>query len=227
LFEKFSLTISGIGLYRCHPGHSVFVRRTKSGIVVLAVYVDDILLTGSDSARLLETKKYLKHHFVTKDMGCPKYFLIIEVAHQKHNVLLSQRKYALDLLKEAGLLGYKPATIPMKANVNLWFDDNHTLDNPRRYRRLIGKLIYLTVTRPDITFTVGVLSRFIHQPRETHWLAVIRVLTYIKSYPRKSWCTVSGNMGMYTFLDIWIQVMLVTEEIESLLLGIAPLLEKI
>jgi len=69
--------------------------------------------------------------------------------------------------------------------VDLWFDDSHTLEDPGRYRRLVGKLIYLTVTRPDITFVVEVLSRFMHQPKETHWLAVMRVLTYIKSYPGK------------------------------------------
>jgi len=83
----------------------VFVRRIKSGIVVLAVYVDDILLTGSDSVRLLETNKYPERHFVTKDMGRPKYFLRIEVVHQKHSILLSQEKYAVDILKEVGLLG--------------------------------------------------------------------------------------------------------------------------
>jgi len=109
------------------------------------VYVDDILLTGSDSAGLLETNECLKRHFVTKDMERPKYFLGIEVAHQKHSVFLSQRKYALDLL-ETGLLGCKPVSTPMEANVDLWFDDNHTLDDPGRYKRLIGKLIYLTVT---------------------------------------------------------------------------------
>ena len=63
--------------------------------------------------------------------------------------------------------------------MDLWFDNNDTLDDPERYKRLIGKLIYLTVTRPDITFAVGVLSRFMHQPRETHWLAAM--LPYIKS----------------------------------------------
>ena len=71
-FEKFSLTISGIGFCRCHSDHSVFVRHANSDIVVLTVYVDDIVLTGSDSAGLLETKQYLKRHFVTKDMGHPK-----------------------------------------------------------------------------------------------------------------------------------------------------------
>ena len=90
-FEKFSITIFGIGFRLCRSDHSVFVRRTKSGIVVPTVYVDDILLSRSDSSRIVKTTMYLKRHFVTKDMG---YFLRIEVAHQKYNVLLSQRKYA-------------------------------------------------------------------------------------------------------------------------------------
>jgi len=67
-FEKFSLTISGIGFRQYHSDHSVFVWCTRSGIVVLVVYVDDILLTGSDSAGIVETKMYLKRHFVTKNM---------------------------------------------------------------------------------------------------------------------------------------------------------------
>ena len=73
------------------------------GIVVLAIYVDN-LLTGSDPAGIVETKMYLKRHFVIKDMGRPKYFLGIEVTHQKHIVLLSQRKYALDLLEKIEFL---------------------------------------------------------------------------------------------------------------------------
>jgi len=125
------------------------------------VYVD-ISLTGSDLAGLLETKKYLKRHFMTKDIERPKYFLGIEVAHQKYSILLSQRKYTLDLLEEAGHLGCKPATTPMEANVDLGFDNSHTLDDPGRYKRLIGKLTYLTVTNLDITFIVGVLSKFMH-----------------------------------------------------------------
>jgi len=82
-FEKFSLTISGISFCRWHSDHSVFVRDTKSGIVIMMIYVDDILLTRSDSAGLLETEKYLKRYFVTKDTRRPKYFLGIEVAYKK------------------------------------------------------------------------------------------------------------------------------------------------
>ena len=105
---------------------------------------------------------------------------------QKHSTLLFQRKYALDLLEETGLLGCKPTSTIMEANVDLWFDSSHTLHDPGRYRRLIEKLIYLTVTGPDITFADWVLSRFMHQPREVYWTAALRILTYIKSSPEKS-----------------------------------------
>jgi len=89
---------------RCHLDHSVFVHHTKSGSMILAVYVD-ILLTGSNSVALVEIKEYLKRHFVPKDIGKPRYFLGIEVAYQKYGLLLSQRKYTLDLLEETGMLG--------------------------------------------------------------------------------------------------------------------------
>ena len=69
--------------------------------------------------------------------------------------------------------------------MDLWFDCSHTLDDLGRYMRLIGKLIYLTVIRLDVTFAVRVLSRFMHQPREAHWLAAMRILVYIKSCPGK------------------------------------------
>jgi len=63
-----------------------------------------------------------------------------------------------------------------------------TLDDPGRYRRLTGKLIYLTVAKPDMTFVVGALSRFMHELIETHWSAGLRILAYIKCCPRKAWC---------------------------------------
>jgi len=78
-------------------------------------------------------------------------------------------------------LGCKHASTLMEANVDLWFDDSHTL----MIQEDIGELIYLIVTRPDITFVVGVLSRFMHQAREAHWSVALRILTYIKSCPRK------------------------------------------
>ena len=147
---------------------------------------------------------------VTKDMERPKYFLRIEVTHQKHSVFFSQRKYALDLLEKTRLLGCKPASTQLEANIDLWFDDSHTLDDPRRYRRLIRKLIHLNATRPDITFVVGVLRRFMHQPREAHWSAALKILAYTRVVQEKPWCT--RNMDMYACLDTLTQVILVAEK---------------
>ncbi|KAL0410702.1 UNVERIFIED_CONTAM: Retrovirus-related Pol polyprotein from transposon RE2 [Sesamum latifolium] len=106
----------------------------------IIVYVDDILITGSDAVGIEKAKTYLQKHFVTKDLGRPRYFLGIEIAHSKHGVSLSQRKYACDLLQEAGLLGTKPVDTPMDSNPNFWKDDGNYLEDKTKYRRLVGKL---------------------------------------------------------------------------------------
>jgi len=87
----------------------------------------------------------------------------------------------------------------VEANVDLWFDDSHTLDDPGRYKRLVGKLIYLTVTRPYITFIVGVQSKFMHQLSKTHWSVALKILAYIKGCPKKG-CV----QETWTCMHLWI-----------------------
>jgi len=125
--------------------------------------MDDIQLTGSDPTGLVETKEYLRRYFVTKDMGKFKYFLRIEVA-QKSIVyfFLNESILWIFLRRHDFWGGCNLASTPVEVNVDLWFDGIHTLDDPGRYRRLIEKLTYLTA------FADGVLSRFMHQPREVH-----------------------------------------------------------
>ena len=94
--------------------HSVFYRKTGRGCVILAVYVDDIPVTSSDTEGIAEIKRHLHTHFVTKDMGKPRYFLGIEFAYAPGKMALSQRKYVLDLLQETGLLGCKPESTPIE-----------------------------------------------------------------------------------------------------------------
>lgn len=158
------------GFQRNNYDHSVFIRLSSSGSMVLAVYVDDILLTGSDVSDIVEVKEYLRKYFVTKDMGRPRYFLGIEIAHSRHGVSLSQQKYAFDLLKENGLLGYKPRNTPTDADIALWDESGSDFEDVAKYRRLISRLIYLTVIRPDIMFIVRLESQFMHTPKEVHWL---------------------------------------------------------
>ncbi|GAV77907.1 LOW QUALITY PROTEIN: hypothetical protein CFOL_v3_21375, partial [Cephalotus follicularis] len=98
-------------------------------------------------------------------------------------IFMSQRKYVLDLLNETGMLGSKPLDTSMDPNQKLMVDDGDVLEDSEKYRRLVGKLNYLTVTSPDIAFPVNVVSQFLSSPRSSHWDAVIRILRYLKGSP--------------------------------------------
>ncbi|RVW25594.1 Retrovirus-related Pol polyprotein from transposon TNT 1-94 [Vitis vinifera] len=156
---------------------------SSSMCIYLVVYVDDIVITGSDQDGIQKLKQHLFTHFQTKDLGKLKYFLGIEIAQSSSGVVLSQRKYALDILEETGMLDCKPVDTPMDPNVKLVPGQGEPLGDPGRYQRLVGKLNYLTITRPDISFPVSVVSQFLQSPCDSHWDAVIRILRYIKSTP--------------------------------------------
>ncbi|RVW76062.1 Retrovirus-related Pol polyprotein from transposon RE1 [Vitis vinifera] len=114
------------------------------------------MLRSSDQDGIQKLKQHLFTHFQTKDLGKLKYFLGIEIAQSSSGVVLSQRKYALDILEETGMLDCKPVDTPMDPNVKLVPGQGEPLGDPGRYRRLVGKLNYLTITRPDISFPAKV-----------------------------------------------------------------------
>ena len=183
-FSRFSSVIQEFGMLRSTADHSVFYHHNSLGqCIYLVVYVDDIVITGSDQDGIQKLKQHLFTHFQTKDLGKLKYFLGIEIAQSSSGVVLSQRKYALDILEETGMLDCKPVDTPMDPNVKLVPGQGEPLGDPGRYRRLVGKLNYLTITRPDISFPVSVVSQFLQSPCDSHWDAVIRILRYIKSTP--------------------------------------------
>lgn len=118
-----------------------------------------------------------------KDLGKLKYFLGLEVARGKEGIFLSQRKYALDIVIEAGLLGYKLVFLPMEQNHGLALDTSEYMAHPDQYRRLVGRLIYLTITRPELCYVVHTLAQFMQSPRIRHWEAALRVVHYLKGQP--------------------------------------------
>ncbi|XP_021831999.1 uncharacterized protein LOC110771952 [Prunus avium] len=128
-------------------------------------------------------KDTLLQQFRIKDLGNLKYFLGIEVSRCRKGIFVSQRKYALDILKDAGLLGSCPNSFPMEEHLKLNPEDGELLHDPTKYRRLVGRLIYLTVTRPDIVYSVQILSQFMQNPHTPHWEAALRVLRFIKGNP--------------------------------------------
>ncbi|XP_024199917.1 uncharacterized mitochondrial protein AtMg00810-like [Rosa chinensis] len=181
-FTKFSVAMQSAGYVQSKADYSLFTRKQGKSFIVLLIYVDDILITGNDSASISALKNFLHSQFRIKDLGNLKYFLGIEVSPSAHGIFISQRKYALEIIKDAGLLGVAPIDTPMERGLKL-SDKSELLKDPSRYRRLVGRLIYLTVTRPDITYPVHVLSRFMHEPRKCHMESALRVMRYLKNAP--------------------------------------------
>jgi Reverse transcriptase (RNA-dependent DNA polymerase) len=148
------------------------------------MYVDDIVLTGNDHVEMKILKASLAKEFEMKDLGELHYFLSIEVARSKKGVVLSQHKYALDLLSATEMLGCR--------SVNTSIDTNHKLSGgiddqveKRQYQHLVGKLIYLAHTKPNISYAMSVVSKYMHDSRVSHQEALYQILRYLKDCPRK------------------------------------------
>lgn len=191
-FAKFSEAIQSAGYAQSRADYSLFTRKQGKSFTALLIYVDDILIIGNDPVSIATTKKFLHSHFHLKDLGDLKYFLGIEVSASKNGIFISQRKYALEIIEDAGLLGAAPIDTPMERGLKL-SDKSDLLKDQGRYRRLVGRLIYLTVSRPDITYAVHVLSRFMHQPRKAHMEAAFRVVRYLKNAPGQGLFFSSNN----------------------------------
>lgn len=182
-FGRFSEAVLEYGMKKSNCDHTVFYKKSDDGILLLVVYVDDIVITGSNITGISTLKSFLHTQFQTKDLGQLKYFLGVEVTRSKKGIFLSQRKYTLDLLAETGKLGSKPCSMPMVPNTQLVKEDGELFEDPEKYRRLVGKLNYLTLTRPDITYSVSIVSQFMSSPTVRHWAALEHILCYLKGSP--------------------------------------------
>lgn len=171
------------GYSQSDSDHTLFYRKGHEKIAVLIIYVDDMIITGDDLDEIESLKKRLSKDFEMKDLGGLKYFLGIEVVRSKQGISLSQRKYVLDLLTETGMLDCKPVDTPVVQNLKLGEFPTQEPANKERYQRLVGKLIYLSHTRPDIAYAVSLVSQFMHAPSEQHMEAVFRILRYLKGAP--------------------------------------------
>jgi hypothetical protein len=147
----------------------------------LVLYVDDLFLTGTESL-IVECKYVLASEFEMKDLGMMHYFLGLEVWQRTDEIFLSQGKYTVEILKKFGMLNCKPMATPMVTNLkklSVSSSDSDEID-PTLYRQLIGSLMYLVNTRPDIFYAVSALSQFMSQPRQTHWIVAKHVLRYLR-----------------------------------------------
>lgn len=159
------------------------------------VYVDDMLLSGNYPAMIASTKASLDRDFTIKDLESARYFLGIEIARSKVGIRLNQRKYVIDTLTNAGMLDCKASSFHMQKNLQLQPNVGEVLANPESYRSLVGRLLYLTLSRPDISFTIQQLSQFISIPRQPHMQATLFLRGSLVSWKFKKQKTMSKSMA--------------------------------
>jgi hypothetical protein len=200
-FDRFRKAILIKGFHQSNADHTLFYKHAENKVAILIVYVDDIVITGDNQKEIDDLKCHLAQEFEVKDLGHLRYFLGIEVSRGSKGIFLSQRKYTLDLLRETGMHGCRPVATPIEQNHRLSSDMGTPVDQ-EHYKRLVGKLIYLSHTRPDIAFAVSVVSQFMHDPKTTHLDALNRILKYLKGCPGKGLLyTKQGSLQVECYTD--------------------------
>ncbi|KAL5831849.1 hypothetical protein ACOSQ4_017203 [Xanthoceras sorbifolium] len=164
-YSKFSHTLLKYGFLQFKSDYSLFTRGNGATFIILLMYVDDIIITSPNLHCISELKTFLHTQFKLKDLGSLKYFLGLEIARSLKGIVLSQRHYTLQLLEDTGYLASEPTVVPMDPKVILSTVDGDVLPDITLYPRLVGQLLYLTLSRPDITYVVHRLTQFLSHPR--------------------------------------------------------------
>ena len=179
-FEKLHSALAGLGFTSAKIDQSLFTQVTDKFSVFILVYVDDIIITGSDVTVVQSIIERLNHEFTLKDLGALDYFLGLQVKKIAAGGLhLSQTKYVTDLLCKAKMQLAKSVSTPMTTGEKLISHGSEPVRDAKLYRSIVGALQYVTITRPELAFSVNKVCQFMQDPLELHWKAVKRILRYL------------------------------------------------
>jgi hypothetical protein len=179
-YAKMDSFIIATGFSRCHSDPNVYTKKVGSHLIILVLYVDDLILTGSDSKLLNHVKTSLKKKFEMTDLGFLHYFLGLQVLQTNEGIFLSQSKYACDLLRRFHMDDCKPSPSPFQSGVKIYATCTSPEVDATLYRQLVGSLLYFTHTRPNLSFVVGLVARYMQTPCESHWKVDKRILRYVR-----------------------------------------------
>lgn len=206
----------GFTASKCDP--SLFIFQQATHCILVLVYVDDILVTGSSLSHIQALIDNLHTVFVLKQLGNLDYFLGVEVSHLSYGSLLSQSKYIRDLLCKAHMNTAKGINTPMAANSKMSRFGSDYVPDPTTFRSIVGALQYATLTRPEISYSVNKVYQLLSQPLKGHWKAVKRILRYLRynqSWPYYPPCILAqatlSNRVLWCWLGIrpwWSEVYL-------------------
>ncbi|XP_057976129.1 uncharacterized mitochondrial protein AtMg00810-like [Malania oleifera] len=175
-----SSTVAQLGFASNPYDSALFTRHTDTNITILLLYVDDMIITGDETSSIHELRQFICRQFEMKDFDSLSYFLDLEVSPTSDGYSLTQAKYASDLLTRAGLTDCKITDNPLEPNIKLGPTDGELLPDATCYRQFVESSIYLSVTRPNITYAVHLVSQFMSAPRSIYYAAVFRILRYVK-----------------------------------------------
>ncbi|KAL2235368.1 UNVERIFIED_CONTAM: Retrovirus-related Pol polyprotein from transposon RE1 [Sesamum indicum] len=156
---------------------------SNASLIILLVYVDDLLITGPFESLITEVKMFLDTAFSIKDLGYAKYFLGLEIARSPSGTSITQHKYVRDIIADAGFDQCKPASTLFPLGLKLSSQSSPSLDDPEPFCRLVGRLLYLGFTRPDVSYAAQQLSQFVHAPCQIHLDAALHLLRYLAGSP--------------------------------------------
>jgi hypothetical protein len=191
-----------LGFSKSNADPNLYYKILNNAHVILLLYVNDLFLTGKESL-IIQCKKELDSKFDMKDLGLMHYYLGLEVWQKRGEVFFGQQKHAIKILQKFGIMDCKSMDIPMTRDVRKIRDSYYDPVDPSLYRQLIGSLMYLVNTRPDICFVVNTLSQFQVEPRHEHWTVAKHVLRYIRGTLNYSLrYTASSDIQLHGFTDL-------------------------
>lgn len=196
--HKISVMLISLGFRHSKADYSLYFKVTDNTITPVLIYVDDILISGNCRAAVNELKAELSTHFNMRDMGPVSYFLGLEIDRSEAGFFISQKKYVLNLIKEFGMMKASPLKVPMDSHINLSANKGELLEDPSTYQRLMGKLIYITITRPCLSFPVHNLAQYMQRPKTVHMQAGKRILRYLLNNPSQGILLSSSSVVQLT-----------------------------
>ncbi|GJY08410.1 ribonuclease H-like domain, reverse transcriptase, RNA-dependent DNA polymerase [Tanacetum coccineum] len=177
---KLDNTLKSLDFKKCALEQAIYTKTSKDSILLIGVYVDDLIITDTPKKEIDKFKAQMEEKFKMNNLGLLAYYLGIEVTQTEGDISIKQSAYAKKILKEAGMIDCNETLIPMDPGTRLTNITEGTMVNSTEYRSLIGCLRYLLHTRPDLSYSVGLLSRFMQELSEQHMKAIRQVLRYVK-----------------------------------------------
>jgi hypothetical protein len=201
-FQYFTSVVTTTGFSTSAYDTTIFIHVSPHGRTLLLLYVDDMIITGDDPEYIAFVKAHLSYQFLMSNLGPLRYFLRIEISSTPEEFFLSQEKYIRDLFNRASLTDYRTAETLMELNVHLTPTDGEPLEDHACYRHIVGSLVYLGVTRSDISYSVHILSQFISTPTQIHYSHLLHVLRYLHgTISHRLFFPLSNSLQLQTYCD--------------------------